>query len=298
MHGEIQPGRAQEPGDGGKAASIPIYREAGILRKSGKGFHSVSDFARKNLIYAAWSNRYQCNRQYGVTRDYLDFFSLIYVIRGSMEFVYEGKTTVVSDHEAMLLDFRKPHHYHSLSDRLDKWELIFEGNAAEAYYELITENWGNAFKVQGRVKGVLDEMMAELDKPLPDDHVLSYLFHALFTYLVKNHQMKLSEPINKALSYMSENASQSLQVKEIADYVGLSRSYFSRLFLRETGQAPYEYLLDVRINKAKQMLALDALSVADIADQCGFSNASHFIRVFREKTGQTPASFRNFFNME
>ena len=281
----------------GKAEAIPIYREEGILHKSGKGFHSANEFARKNLIYAAWSNRYLCNDKYAVTRDFLDYFSLIYVISGKMEFVYEGKTTVVSENEAMLLDFRKPHHYHALTDRVDKWELIFEGNATEAYYDMLVSNWGNSFKVQGRVKGVLERMMKELDDPLPDDYELSLLFNSLFTYVLKDHQLKLSEPIKKALDYMNEYSSSPLQINEIANYVGLSRSYFSRLFTKETGQAPYDYLLEVRINRAKQMLALDEIPVSVVAEQCGFVNTSHFSRVFREKTGQPPASFRNFFNI-
>ncbi len=281
----------------GKEESIPIPKEKGIIRKSGKGFHSVNDFARKNLIYAAWSNRYLCDGHYAVNRDFLDFFSLIYVISGQMEFTYEGKTCKVSENEAILLDFRKPHHYRSLTDRMDKWELIFDGNASEAFYNLIVSQWGNVFAVKGRIKGVISQMMTCLDGPLPDDYELSLLFNSLFTYVLMDHQMKQSPSIRKALEYISEHSNESLQVNEIADYVGLSRSYFSRLFAKETGQTPYEYLLETRINNAKQMLALDAISVSTVAEMCGFQNVSHFIRVFREKTGQTPASFRNFFNI-
>jgi AraC-like DNA-binding protein len=280
-----------------KDQKIPIPREAGILQKSGKGFHSSNDFVRDNLIYAAWSNRYLCDSHYAVTRDFLDFFSLIYVISGKMEFVYEGETILVSENEAMLLDFRKPHHYHSLSDRLDKFEVIFGGGDAEAYYKLITGNWGYRQSIHGRTKVFLEQMMDELLLPLPDDYTLSLLFHSLFTYIIKAHQLKLSAPIRKALDYINECSSEPLQINEVADYVGLSRSYFSRLFVKETGQTPYDYMMEVRINKAKQMLALDMLSVSDVAEQCGFVNVSHFIRVFREKTGQTPASFRSFFKV-
>lgn len=281
----------------GKEELIPIFKEEGILEKSGKGFHSADEFARKNLIYAAWCNRYRCDGRYAVTREFLDFFSLIYVIGGKMQFEYEGETIIVSENEAILLDFRKPHHYHSLTDHLDKWEVIFEGNASESFYKLIVTNWGYSFPVQGRIKGVLERMMSELDKPLTDDFEMSLLFNSLFTYIMKDHQQKLSDPVKTALAYMNEHSGEPLQINEIADYVGLSRSYFSRLFTRETRQTPYDYLLETRINRAKQMLALDRVPVSAVAEQCGFVNTSHFIRVFKEKTGQTPASFRNFFNM-
>lgn len=281
----------------GKEGTIPIPKEEGIIQKSGKGFHSINDFARKHLIYAAWSSRYLCSSRYTVRRDFLDFFSLIYVISGKMEFVYEGQTMIVSENEAILLDFRKPHYYRSMTERTEKWELIFDGNASDAFYELIVSRWGNVFKVHGRIKGVISQMMTSLDSPLPDDFELSLLFNSLFTYVLMDHQSKQSPPIRKALEYINEHSSDSMQINEIANYVGLSRSYFSRLFAKETGQTPYDYLLESRINKAKQMLALDETSVAMVAELCGFQNASHFIRVFREKTGQTPASFRNFFNI-
>lgn len=281
----------------GKEEFIPIFREEGILQKKGPGFHSVTEFARKHLLYIAWSNWYVCNSRYSVSRDYLDFYSLIYIEKGKMEFLYDDKAFIVGEGEAVLLDFRRPHYYRSLSDRLEKWEVIFDGAFAKDYYDLITDKWGYRFRVHGRIRGTIREMMQELGNPLPDDHLLSALFHILFSDLVKEHSLKLSPPIRKALDYISENSMQHIQVNEIADYVGLSRSYFSRLFAKETGQTPYEYLLEIRINKAKQMLALDALSVAEIAEQCGFVNASHFVRVFRGKTGQTPATFRNFFNI-
>jgi transcriptional regulator GlxA family with amidase domain len=54
----------------------------------------------------------------------------------------------------------------------------------------------------------------------------------------------------------------------------------------------------VRVNAAKEMLTERILSVAEIAEQCGFANTSHFTRFFREKTGQTPAAFRKYFKLE
>ena len=282
----------------GKEESIPIFREEGILKKVGTGFHSATDFARKNLIYVAWSDQYLCDSRYSVKRDYLDFFSLIYVIRGRMEFSYEGEILTLGENEAMLMDFRKPHYYRSLTERMEKWEVIFDGGPARAYYDLITENWGYSFKVKGRIRGVLESMQSELTRPLPNDHTLSVLFNTLFSGLVQDRSLKLSPAIKNALDYINEHASGQLQVNEIADCVGLSRSYFSRLFTKETGQTPYGFLLETRINKAKQMLALDTNPISEIAGQCGFMNSSHFIRVFKDKTGQTPASFRDFFNIE
>ncbi|MDO5702917.1 MAG: AraC family transcriptional regulator, partial [Lachnospiraceae bacterium] len=274
---------------------VPIYKEAGILKKSGKGFHSAGEFACENLIHVAWSDRYLCDSRYEVKRDYLDYYSLIYVISGKMGLEYEGSSITVSENEFMLLDFHRPHHYWSMADRLDKWEIIFSGNATAPYYDLITGNWGCSFKAHGRIKTVLDEMMKEIIRPLPDDYMLSMHFNTLFTYLLKDHRLKLSQPINKALNYMNSSYFEPIQVAALADQVGLSRAYFSKLFVKETGQTPSEYLMEVRINKAKEMLSEDMVTVSEVAERCGFVNDSHFIRVFHARTGSTPAAFRNFF---
>ena len=97
---------------------------------------------------------------------------------------------------------------------------------------------------------------------------------------------------------MYNHYGENIQIGDIAEYVSLSRYYFTRLFRKETGRTPNEYLADVRINAAKEMLTERILSVAEIAEQCGFANTSHFTRFFREKTGQTPAAFRKYFKLE
>lgn len=109
---------------------------------------------------------------------------------------------------------------------------------------------------------------------------------------------KLSEPVKKALAYINSNYGRRLQIQDIAVYAGLSRSYFTRLFSSETGQSPYDYILNVRIKAAKSLLTGNKSHVADIARQCGFTNTSHFVKVFREVTGQTPMAFRNYFNLK
>ena len=277
--------------------NIRIYNERGILERRGTAFHTPEEFAVQNLFYVVWSNLYHCDRRYSVTRKHLDYFSVTIVLRGKMEFDYNGKVNIVGENEAILLDFRKPHHYHSLSDDLEKWEMLFRGNASEAYYRLIEEKCGNRVKIFGKLKQIFNGMMDELNGPLPDDHRISLLIHDMFYYMLTENGRKLSPVVEKALYFIEENYKEPIQISDMAAYVSVSRYYFSRIFHKETGQTPCDYLKAVRINRAKEMLTEKILSVQEIAFQCGFVNASHFTRVFKAETGQTPAAFRNFFNL-
>jgi len=277
-------------------AGIEKYNERGVISRTGPAFHTPSEFALKNLFYVVWSDQYTCNRAYHVTHEYLDNYSIIQVLEGTMEFIIDGSSLIVGKDEAVILNFSKDHYYRALTDKLIKWEVIYNGGAADAYYQLLTENWGNKFQVDSRTSAVLSMMRQELMEPLPWDHRLSYLFQLLFCTILDQHKGGFSPEIKKAVQYMYDHYKQDLQINEIADYVSLSRSYFTKLFSRETGYAPREYLQNIRINMAQDMLlGRSELSLAVIAEKCGFANASHFCKVFKRRIGKSPRVFRNSF---
>ena len=277
---------------------IRINNEKGIIRESGGGFHSPLESAVRHMFYAAWSGRYECNRIYSVRREHLDFYSVIYVLEGQLEVEYEGKILQVRQNEAVLLDFHKPHAYRAVSDRVDKWEMLFKGNESAAWYEMVTGDGDYLFKAAGRLQRTLTGLMEELNAPYPQDHTISLLIHTMFCNMIDQKALTLSPPVEEAILYMNSHYGDNIQIGEIADHVSLSRFYFSRLFRKETGRPPNEYLADIRINAAKEMLTERIHSITEISELCGFTNTSHFTRFFREKTGQTPAAFRSSFNLK
>lgn len=275
--------------------SVYMYGEKGILDKSGSGFYNPGEFARENLFYCTWSDRYLCDEEYSVSRSSFDSYAILWVMEGKMGFLYEGKQMILGENEGVLIDLRCPHYYRSLSSRMVKWEALIGGNATKNYYDLITERWGNTFMVQGEVRSVLEKLAENLSGLIPDDHQISLLIHTLFVYLSRGKTQRLSEPVKDALAYINNNYGERLQIQDVAAKTGLSRSYFTRLFRSETGQSPYDYILNVRIKSAKEMLMGDSQSVARIARLCGFVNTSHFVKVFRKTTGETPTAFRHYY---
>lgn len=83
----------------------------------------------------------------------------------------------------------------------------------------------------------------------------------------------------------------SLTNGELARKCNISEIYFRRLFTEIYKTTPKQYLIEIRINKAKQLLTDGALNVGAVAEQCGFTNQYHFCRIFKEKTGLTPTEF-------
>ncbi|MCM2397326.1 AraC family transcriptional regulator [Rhizobium sp. S95] len=95
----------------------------------------------------------------------------------------------------------------------------------------------------------------------------------------------------RATEFLSAHVSASFSIADLAEACNLSRSYFIKAFKETFGKTPYRWLMDFRLSKAKEMLRSDA-PIADIAVACGFSDQSHFTRVFCESTGNPPGNWR------
>ena len=98
--------------------------------------------------------------------------------------------------------------------------------------------------------------------------------------------------IAEAYGYIDENFTSSCTLSEIAGCVHVSPNYLHTLFKSVTGQTPFEYVTERRINKAKRLIMAGELTLLEVALACGFCSQSHFNKVFRECTGQTPAAYR------
>jgi AraC family transcriptional regulator len=96
----------------------------------------------------------------------------------------------------------------------------------------------------------------------------------------------------KAVAYMEARLEQSFPVAEVAAVCGLSVNHFSRAFRRSTGKPPHRWLLERRIDKARQLLRSSDMTLADIALACGFAEQSHFTRVFTRLVGMPPGAWR------
>ena len=102
----------------------------------------------------------------------------------------------------------------------------------------------------------------------------------------------MQEYVDRALDFIHNNFSYEIGVAEIARSVGIDRTWLYRIFRRQVGQSPKEYLTGFRLRMAAQMLAESELSVTEIALSCGFKEASPFGRQFRACYGCPPLQYR------
>lgn len=98
--------------------------------------------------------------------------------------------------------------------------------------------------------------------------------------------------LRRVMEFMTANMDRDLHLDEVARQAGLSPFHFAREFRGVTGQTPYQYLLDQRMDRAKRLLKNHAWEVQEIAAMTGFRSPVNFVRAFRQRVGVTPGAWR------
>lgn len=100
-----------------------------------------------------------------------------------------------------------------------------------------------------------------------------------------------SNPVSAVLEYVRGHLSEPLTVADMADLVSLSPSAFAHLFRDVTGRSPYQFLKEMRLDRARELLVDGDLTVARISKDVGYASVSHFITEFRGRFGVTPRAY-------
>ncbi|MGL4737683.1 MAG: response regulator transcription factor [Cellulosilyticaceae bacterium] len=122
----------------------------------------------------------------------------------------------------------------------------------------------------------------------------AFKIYQTFVEKIKIHIKKQFLPkdeIVKALEYIHQNYNKEISLKSIATYVNLSPNYFSTLFKKEMGQSLVDYIMALKIERAKELLKSNLLFY-QIAEEVGFSEETYFSKIFKVKTGMSPREWK------
>ena len=100
-----------------------------------------------------------------------------------------------------------------------------------------------------------------------------------------------SNPVSAVLEYVRAHLSEPLTVADLAEQVSLSPSAFAHLFREITGRSPYQFVKEIRLDKARELLIDGQLTVVRVAQEVGYGSVSHFISEFRGRFGVTPRTY-------
>jgi AraC-like DNA-binding protein len=107
------------------------------------------------------------------------------------------------------------------------------------------------------------------------------------------HSMPYTIYVKKAIDFLDARYNEPITLSDVSAYLNISKCYFCSLFKRETGRSLSQYLNEIRIEKSKELLCKEQLSIHDIALAVGFNNQNYYSVMFKRITKHTPQKYRN-----
>jgi len=152
-----------------------------------------------------------------------------------------------------------------------------EGDSIKNYFQDAEKTWNkNSPNKQAALKSIFYKICAHIIKKSE-------------SYLNPDGYSKIAESINYLHKHYLEN---DFKVSSLSEMSGISSRYYERLFYRKFGQTPKEYVLFLKIERAKELLLDEKNLVKDVAAQLGYADIYHFGKIFKQKTGYAPTAYK------
>jgi AraC-like DNA-binding protein len=159
------------------------------------------------------------------------------------------------------------------------------------------------FQYSPALEHCMERLLAEHRHPTPESPIAARgVLHELIAWIIRDHRAEqlrrdrepagYSPPVSKAVEWLALHLSEDISVGDLAAVAGLSPGYFRRWFHREVGSSPRDYVTQLRVERAKRLLAETTRSITDIAFDLGFSTSAYFTAVFHRESGTTPSEYR------
>jgi AraC family transcriptional regulator len=135
--------------------------------------------------------------------------------------------------------------------------------------------------------GIMGELYVESLTQVLIIHLLRH-YSSSTPQIARQHNGLTAIQLQQTLDYIQAHLDRNLSLAEIAAAINISPTYFASSFKRATGSSPHQYVIQQRVERAKELLKTTDLAIANIAFQVGFSSQSHLTQHFKRIVGSTP----------
>ena len=176
------------------------------------------------------------------------------------------------------------------SDEQAPWTycwISFSGTFAEKVLSQTTNQLYVPFR-QSAISAIKRGLEEEKEHPMDGLNILFNVLSSIQTI----REIPTETAIQTAVRFLENNYFKKIKIEELSDTLGYSRAHFTTAFTQATGKSPYAYLLEIRLEKAKEFLINKRFSIEEIAYSVGFSSLVRFSELFKKYTGVSPMQFR------
>ncbi|NMA65379.1 MAG: AraC family transcriptional regulator [Clostridiaceae bacterium] len=229
-----------------------------------------------------------------------------YILSGKGMYQVDGKTYHLGKHNAFIIYPNEITFYQA--DKDDPWTYIwvgFGGAKAESclnYASLNKNNRVGIFKCKdellGYVKGMLNASKLTYANDLKREGFLFMFLSALINENNTNEQHGVHDYpyqiyVEHALEFIDHNYEKDIKVIDIANYIGIDRSYLTNIFKKSMNISPQQYLINYRLEKACNLLKSTNLSISEISEKVGYPDPLSFSKIFKMYYDISPTKYRD-----
>jgi AraC-like DNA-binding protein len=271
-------------------------------------YNYPSALAQNRLCYLIGMGKGKVSRGFRHGHSDEDGFLFQYIHRGQMWLRLDDRDHRTGPGAAWLVDMSEPVTYgNDGTQAAENWWFTFSGKDIPTLFAELRADREPIFRGldRARIRSLYDELLALIQRQPPGYEIKSAaVILAILGELAASRMQErefvtltgrapvLSEPVRRGIDYITRFYREPLQLKRIADRVELSLFHFARLFRKEMGVTPNDYLNRYRIEQAKRLLLHSNKPVAQIGTMVGLNDPTYFARMFRRHTGKTPKRFR------
>jgi AraC-like DNA-binding protein len=261
-----------------------------------------SVLAKSSLLYIQEIGHFRTLAPYFTEREGLDSFLIVYTRSGTGRLTYRKGSYNLRPHQVFFIHCMEYQHYAITSD--EPWEILwvhFNGHAARAYYEYVADSGDpvRGLPAESPFDRILEELI-ELHrfKSIRNELITSKLLLELVTELaltgpeIEPSGENTPAYLTNLLHFLDSHYHEKVTLEQLAKRAAVNKYHLAKQFKKHIGFPPGEYIIHLRITKAKELLQYSDLPVAEIAEQVGLDNVSHFIHLFKSRTELTPLAYR------
>lgn len=270
------------------------------------GFINVDFISKESLCINDLGLETRSNEYYHFNNSNRDYQGYLfqYTLDGSGIYEACGNKCRLTKGKAFLITFPEDSQYYfTTDDNPDKyWTFFyihFSGPAVAPFFNRIRELSGPVIELE------LDSLPISLFFELYDtlrnqSSPIRYMSNewlyrfliSLVRYIEAPPNKQLSTHVAAAMEWMNKYYSDQLNLETMSREIGISYSHLTRLFYKEQGITPIEYLTHIRLEHGMQLLLNTGMTIDQIAKECGFSCANYFTKVYKKVLHITPSDYR------
>lgn len=268
--------------------------------------HMPSKYERAGGFWLVRAGRNVAKPHYHVGPKQIDSFGFHFILSGRIRLIGDNEEIELESNDLFCLFPNVSYEYQSCSDEALRmiW-LTMEGPQMRELMKMLGLTVLKPYRI-AVMDDTIRQILQEVEHVIWDDGQKKQRKLSLMSTVYRLMEQlesddddkafltaKTSEDwVNKAVRFLQMHYTESLRIESVASMFGVHRSYFSHIFTQKVGTSPQQYLQQLRLDRAKQLLSDHTLQIGEIALSIGYPDLYMFSRAFKKQMGCSPSDYR------